>query len=53
MLSPVSANQSKQNATTTGVGVFIHDHDGVTHTHYFVFTVQMLIQETSFRGFLA
>jgi hypothetical protein len=40
-MSTVSACQLKlnQTATANGVGVFIHDHDGVPHTHYFVFGI--------------
>jgi hypothetical protein len=28
-----------KKAVATGVGVFVHEHDGVPHTHYFVFSV--------------
>jgi hypothetical protein len=39
MLSTASAAQTSYKANATGVGVFVHDHDGIPHTHYFVFSI--------------
>lgn len=32
-------NQSNRKDSTIGAGVFIHDHEGVPHSHYFAFSV--------------
>jgi len=32
-------NQSNRKDSAIGAGVFIHDHEGVPHSHYFVFSV--------------
>jgi hypothetical protein len=39
MMSTASATQPKYHATATGVGIFVHDHEGTPHTHYFVFGI--------------
>lgn len=33
-------NQTNKKDIAIGAGIFIHDHDGVPHTHYFSFSVQ-------------
>ena len=33
-------NQTARKDIAIGAGVFVHDHDGVPHTHYFSFSVQ-------------
>ncbi len=33
-------NQTVRKDIAIGAGVFVHDHDGVPHTHYFSFSVQ-------------
>ncbi len=32
-------NQTVRKDSAVGAGVFIHEHDGVPHTHYFAFSV--------------
>ena len=39
MLSTASAAPTSYKANATGVGAFVHDHDGIPHTHYFVFSI--------------
>jgi hypothetical protein len=39
MLATASAAEKNYNASVTGGDVFVHDHEGIPHTHYFVFRV--------------
>jgi len=50
LMSTAFATQPKQTAKATGVGVFVHDHDGMPHTHYFVFGVSSSSPKASPRG---
>lgn len=39
MLSMASASEHSRKASANGAGVFIHEHEGLPHTHYFAFSV--------------
>ncbi|MGE5574944.1 MAG: hypothetical protein ACM3UL_02305 [Ignavibacteria bacterium] len=39
MILTASAAQPKQTTVASGVGVFVHDHEGISHNHYFVFGI--------------
>lgn len=49
-ISTTLAASPNQNATANGVGVFVHEHEGVPHTHYFVFAVTSASPEKSPQG---
>lgn len=49
MLSTASASQTSYQANASGVGVFVHDHEGTPHTHYFVFSVTTALHQTLHR----
>lgn len=40
LASTASAAPTHRKDSAVGTGVFIHDHEGLPHTHYFAFSVQ-------------
>lgn len=50
MLTTASAAKTTHKDSASGVGVFVHEHEGTPHTHYFVFSIISGSSKTSPQG---